>query len=127
MKLAVPPFLGPFVAEHGADEEVLFDPRALLQAVFQKGPDHLGGGLRPHGHRIPMPVRERIHLFGHDVGVRADGTGEELGALQHGQTHLPVAVEVENLPGHPLHPLPAAGLRRQDVFHAAHGANRSHS
>ena len=123
VKLAKASLLGPLVAEHGPQGIEFLDPGALLQAVFQDGPEHRGGGLGPERQGVALAVGKGVHFLGHDVGVVADGAGEELGALEQRQTDLLVAVEVKNLPGHGLHPLPPGSLRRQDVPHAANRFN----
>ena len=124
VELAVTPLLGPFVLEHGAHERVLFDPGAFHQAVFQAGPNHLGGGLGPQGQAIAPAVGEGVHLLGHDIRVGAELRAKARSVPAKG-AGSPGNHTDRRSPAPQPPPTATSGLGGQDVFHTANGVNHS--
>ena len=124
VKLAVAPFLRPFVAEHRAGV-----PQALRtgvqQAVLQHGAHAGGGALRAQRQRLAVErIDERIHFLLDDVRHLADGAGEERRRLDHRHAYRPVAVGTQPAAHGIVEALPQLGLVGQDVVHPANRLNR---
>src|SRR5690606_29224210 len=73
-------------------------------------------------------VLEGVHLLAHDVGVLADGAGEELGLLEDGGVDGVESVAGEDLPARGQDALPDAAVEGpflalrggKDVLHSFH-------
>ena len=116
VELPVAPLLRPLAAEHGPDVEPLL--RSLdVRAVLDVGAHGPGRALGTEGELLLALVLEDVHLLVDDVRRLADAAGEEGVRLDHRRADLAVAVQREDLAGHPLDLLPAPDLAGQDVVH----------
>ena len=121
VKLPQPPLLRAFVPEHGADGIETLHRKLRLQAMLDKGPQHRGGALRPHGDRIAVAVGKGVHLFFDDIGGLADGSGEQLGFFQDRHPDFGEPEAVEDIPGGCLDMLPDSNLIGEDILKAFQG------
>ena len=121
MELAVAALLRALVAEHGP--HVPKPARAVVeQTVLDGGAHAAGGALGAQGQLLAVErILERIHLLLDDVGDLADGALEQGRRLDQRHADRAVAVASEPLADNRLKGLPALGLVRQNVVHAAHG------
>ena len=115
VELAHAPLLGAFVAEHGAEGVHPAHRLAGPSPALDVGPDDAGRGLGPQGQGAALAIREGVHLLAHHIGLFADGSGEEFGALQHRGPQLLVAVAREDLPGHGLHAGEGVAFRGKEI------------
>ena len=72
-------------------------------------------------------IKEGVHLLTHHIGAFADAPGKQFGDLQQGRADLLDASAAEMLAGHRLHRLPAPGLFRQQIHHAAQALQLTHT
>ena len=125
MKLPIPAFLGPLVAEHRPGIE---HPLRLIeeQAVLLQRARAACSALRAQGDTVAVPVSQRVHFFVDDIGRLADPTAEQLGRLQQGQLHLFIGIAAEHTPQHVFDQAPAPSFVRKNVAEASNRLNHGY-
>ena len=68
------------------------------------------------------PIFEGVHLFANYVGIRSDGSREELRFLEDREANFAEVVGLENVAGSLLEPIPKRGIGRKDIASAFDGA-----
>src|SRR4029077_6332130 len=80
------------------------------------------GGLGAKGKQI-ADVFKGVHLFRDDIGVGADGAGEEGSLLEDGEANVGEIVGFEDVAGGLLDAIPEGRGGRKDVADAFDGAD----
>lgn len=124
---AEPAFLGPFVAEVGADVIDLL-ARALIgeKVVLDHGADDAGGALGAEGHGLAATVVEGEGFLADDVGGFAGPALEELGVFEDGGSDFAVVEDAGGLASGGFDGVPAPGAVGEDVFAAFGGVDPGH-
>src|SRR5579863_4017493 len=121
VRLPVAPFLRALVAKDRSD---VIQPQRpeRKKAAFQGGPDHRRRPFRAKRQTTAGAVVEGVHLFFHDVGLRADTSDEELGRLEDRRANLAVAKTLREKMYPRFERVPPPRLGRNEVLGAARGA-----
>ena len=122
MELAVASLLRFVVAEHGADEIETQRIRLQMELMFDDRTGDRGSVLRTQGQRAAAFVHKGVHLLHHDVRGLSCAFLEQLRGFKNRCSDLTVAVQFEQGLGDLFHPLPLAGLTREDVMGALDGS-----
>ena len=131
VELAVASFLRTLAAELRADVIELLELADFVELVLDVGADDASGVLGAEGQRLRLLaggaalVFPGEHLFGDDVGLFADATGEELRVFEDWGADFVEVVAGEDVAHLGLDTVPEVGVGREKVASSADGSNHS--
>ena len=82
-ELPVAALLRALAAKHRAHVIKFLHARLLIEPVFDVGANHRRSIFRAQHQPGAIAIFKRVHLFGDNVGIGADSTGEELFSLKN--------------------------------------------
>ena len=123
--LPVSSLLRAFAPKHGRDVIELHHPGFVLKLVLDISADDRSRPFRAQAQRAAVPIGERVHFFGDNIGFLADATDEQLRRLEDRRPDLAEPIGMKDIPDTGFNRVPDFDVPGKNVVGASNRVDHS--